>query len=1625
MKKKILMFVLACIMILPCAFLFSACGEKKPTQNGISVVVNNVEGNTVTLNYTDYYGEFEPSYLSNYITVYLNNGDDTKTQINYGEGGYTISGLPSVLNANEAGYDITISYGNYNSKIKLVVNKGEIDMSNVSWNYNASYPFTYYNGIEQSVELNNLPNNVTAQYSNNVQTDAGTYQASVQFVYDDLNYKLVNVNFGYTLSWKIEKAEIDMQYTYWDYYSPFTYNGSEYNVSLQNLPSEITSVEYVDNSKTNAGTYTAIANFIYDNNNYQLVYGDFENELEWTINKAGLDLSGISWPSYNFTYNNKTQQIALVGSMPSSVEAIYSGDTEAINVGTYNVSVEFNYDDINYQLNLPADFSYNHEWTIEKASIYLGNVNWSNTDLTYNGEEQIVQLTGINNATEITNVVYKNYYKVNGEYQLIENNPINAGDYKTTVTLVYDNNNYNLTNKNFADEIEWTMAKAENTISGLLDIDDWHYGEEPNEPTGLQALFGNIDYKYYVLVEGEYQKLDGVPTNAGTYYVKGFSQGNENWISVEDSIYYITFKIYSVMVGNPSLEQTYYIYTENAITPTVINLPEGIEVTTTGDTTKTEIGNYTITISLVDKNNYYWAQPDESGDVVLNWEIISSPFTSITLNSEVMTDAEFVNLTTLNIGDELGLVIADGFSCTVVKHYYNINTGVESTDSSALDNNISVNPNSISFEIKINQNAETIYSKTINVNRDIFDKVVVGGQEMTFDEFKANPVVKYGDTLSILLKSEYSSKLSLTFVNDSAITEDTTIKIKENDDISGLEYYLIDITCNTDVITDITLNDQSITLEELKSMTSIDFGSTLSFYVNPSISNYIVIIFENGSSQQITGEKTINVNSMSSIYIEVKESASQLLEYSVNINPEIDVTINGEPYTINSQVYTYERDLNDQSFVIDFGDTFNGYNFKYIINNTGDYIECTESVITVSLSDESNFITIYDHDNNFIFQIEIAKFNPTQNILIETTSSYGQSEVPYSITNNSLYLSINEFITNFEVQFKDAYAECTYSVFNPQGELIEDFTQAESGIYTLKVYLNETEIYTASISLNYNMYIFDNLYFNDNGVAILITNQEQLSKTFDSNIYFTNEVLTFNGSQTLTLIEGQQEVQVNYSATMNGKTYNYSFKLYVEYILEGNNVTNYVSDITITYNDIYDSYYSINFDKDLNISQNPHNFYDLAFIPESGINIQTIGDASVISQEIIFSQAKDICYLEYTISTPEGDKTYRAYIKTYGTISSNTDASLYFEDQSTSEQDITSEIVDNSYTIENIVIEGTLRVITEDSHARIEFYKNSIAEENLISKNSNSLNISTSGTYIIKIISSDNTASRIITVTVTNVDSLIFEVFYNDERLYLENGENGPTGNVTMEVEQNGMTTFYAYFSYVDFGDETTVTLNGNTCYENKLYLPDLTPITSLNNLVLQLLEDTDGSITKIMGAKYAVIYINLFEDVYFPIYFIFAGQPPYPMTFNFDINGDSAIDENDTSFNLKMNFAEVSDGNVENIDLGDFQIGDIGPVINVTRSQLGITNEENTVTAIVKWSRVFNDLSYQFTTDYQIGETPTLTGPTSDNLETELTLNFVDQGDGTLVATIYVCAEGATNDTLAENLLVVKFILV
>ena len=204
---------------------------------------------------------------------------------------------------------------------------------------------------------------------------------------------------------------------------------------------------------------------------------------------------------------------------------------------------------------------------------------------------------------------------------------------------------------------------------------------------------------------------------------------------------------------------------------------------------------------------------------------------------------------------------------------------------------------------------------------------------------------------------------------------------------------------------------------------------------------------------------------------------------------------------------------------------------------------------------------------------------------------------------------------------------------------------------------------------------------------------------------------------------------------------------------------------------------------------------------------------------------------------------------------------------------ITNSIVENEYTIQSVIISGSIDIITEDQNAEIKLYFDNVIIEQ--DSNSKTLYIDKAGTYKIKIVSSDNTNTREITIFVSEVQSLIFEVYYNGTRLYLENGEDGPVGNVNVVSEENGYSRFYGYFGELVNGEIDTVQLTGNTPYINKLFQQDkITPITDLSNISLDLNTDEDGSVTQVSGAKYAMVYLNVFEDVYFPIYFVFADNP-------------------------------------------------------------------------------------------------------------------------------------------------------
>lgn len=84
------------------------------------------------------------------------------------------------------------------------IRKATFDTSKVAWNYKDAF---VYDGTEKTVELTGLPTGLTAEYTGNKATDAGTYTAKATFKYNDKNYEAPDVSGLSELKWTITKKE--------------------------------------------------------------------------------------------------------------------------------------------------------------------------------------------------------------------------------------------------------------------------------------------------------------------------------------------------------------------------------------------------------------------------------------------------------------------------------------------------------------------------------------------------------------------------------------------------------------------------------------------------------------------------------------------------------------------------------------------------------------------------------------------------------------------------------------------------------------------------------------------------------------------------------------------------------------------------------------------------------------------------------------------------------------------------------------------------------------------------------------------------------------------------------------------------------------------------------------------------------------------------------------------------------------------------------------------------------------------------------------------------------------------------------------------------------------------------
>ncbi|MDE6273578.1 MAG: DUF5050 domain-containing protein [Clostridiales bacterium] len=185
-----------------------------------------------------------------------------------------------------------------------------------------------YDGNAHAVEVSGtLPEGTSVTYNSNTATAVGTYQVTATV--KNANYN--DLTLSATL--KINGKPIT-GVTFED--KTVTYNGNAHAVEVAGtLPAGV-SVSYTDNSKTNAGTYTAQA----------ALSGEGYEPLTLTatlkIEKA--DFAGITMDNLTVAYDGKPHTVEIAGALPEGTTVTYYCEEDdaitntATATGTYNIS---------------------------------------------------------------------------------------------------------------------------------------------------------------------------------------------------------------------------------------------------------------------------------------------------------------------------------------------------------------------------------------------------------------------------------------------------------------------------------------------------------------------------------------------------------------------------------------------------------------------------------------------------------------------------------------------------------------------------------------------------------------------------------------------------------------------------------------------------------------------------------------------------------------------------------------------------------------------------------------------------------------------------------------------------------------------------------------------------------------------------------------------------------------------------------------------------------------------------------------------------------------------------------------------------------------------------------------
>lgn len=240
-------------------------------------------------------------------------------------------------------YKIMYELAPLNSNYKLV-GKNDVHISGVLKITQADYNISNIIFSDTTIPYDTLPHTITytgtlpeglSVLETDTYVDAGSYNISLTFVNTNPNYFTPKPK---TAVLKISKKEVSIQLQK----SVFTYTGTAVKLACDVMgvlgeDKVEATLDYLDS--IHAGDYVANVLSLSNAN-----YISTTKTLDYVINKAPSDVSGLSFKDVEFTYNGEVYTPDISGTMPSYLTYEIFCEKEIKNAGVYDVYTKFTAD---------------------------------------------------------------------------------------------------------------------------------------------------------------------------------------------------------------------------------------------------------------------------------------------------------------------------------------------------------------------------------------------------------------------------------------------------------------------------------------------------------------------------------------------------------------------------------------------------------------------------------------------------------------------------------------------------------------------------------------------------------------------------------------------------------------------------------------------------------------------------------------------------------------------------------------------------------------------------------------------------------------------------------------------------------------------------------------------------------------------------------------------------------------------------------------------------------------------------------------------------------------------------------------------------------------------------------